>query len=198
MEKIASFQVNHLTLVPGVYVSRRDKVGNETLTTFDLRMTRPNKEPVMNTAEVHTLEHLGATFLRNHPVWKDRVIYFGPMGCRTGFYLILAGELEPMDIIDLLCEMYAFMAGFDPFKGDFGFYGKGMDGYAHYKQSMDEINKRAPRAQRPPQNLEEQDAQPDPKSSENDNSLNDNAEILQKITVDRIENPQERLAAPNA
>ena len=112
MEKIASFQVNHLTLVPGVYFSRRDKVGSETLTTFDLRMTRPNKEPVMNTAEVHTLEHLGATFLRNHPVWKDRVIYFGPMGCRTGFYLILAGELEPMDIIDLLCEMYAFMAGF--------------------------------------------------------------------------------------
>ena len=89
------------------------KVGSETLTTFDLRMTRPNKEPVMNTAEVHTLEHLGATFLRNHPVWKDRVIYFGPMGCRTGFYLILAGELEPMDIIDLLCEMYAFMAGFE-------------------------------------------------------------------------------------
>lgn len=83
------------------------------------------------------------------------------------------------------------MAGFDPFKGDFGFYGKGMDGYAHYKQSMDEINKRAPRAQRPPQNLVEQDTQPDPKSSENDNSLNDNAEILQKITVDRFENPQE-------
>lgn len=83
------------------------------------------------------------------------------------------------------------MAGFDPFKGDFGFYGKGMDGYAHYKQSMDEINKRAPRAQRPPQNLVEQDAQPDPKSPENDHSLNDNAEILQKITVDRFENPQE-------
>ena len=83
------------------------------------------------------------------------------------------------------------MAGFDPFKGDFGFYGKGLDGYAHYKQSMDEINKRAPRAQRPPQNLVEQDAQPDPKSPENDNLLNDNAEILQKITVDRFENPQE-------
>ena len=113
MEKIASFQVNHLTLVPGVYVSRRDHVGKEIVTTFDLRMTRPNKEPVMNTAEVHTLEHLGATFLRNHPVWKDRVIYFGPMGCRTGFYLILSGELEPMDIADLLCEMYAFMADFE-------------------------------------------------------------------------------------
>ena len=113
MEKIASFQVNHLTLVPGVYVSRRDKVGSETLTTFDLRMTRPNKEPVMNTAEVHTLEHLGATFLRNHPVWKDRVIYFGPMGCRTGFYLILAGEYESKDIVPLLKELYTFMSEFE-------------------------------------------------------------------------------------
>ena len=109
MEKIASFQVNHLTLVPGIYVSRRDKVGSETLTTFDLRMTRPNKEPVMNTAEVHTLEHLGATFLRNHPVWKDRVIYFGPMGCRTGFYLILAGNLESKDIVDLVTRMFVFI-----------------------------------------------------------------------------------------
>ena len=113
MEKIASFQVNHLTLVPGVYVSRRDKVGSETLTTFDLRMTRPNKEPVMNTAEVHTLEHLGATFLRNHPVWKDRVIYFGPMGCRTGFYLLLAGDYESEDIISLLREMFEFVCHFE-------------------------------------------------------------------------------------
>ena len=113
MEKIASFQVNHLTLVPGVYVSRRDKVGNETLTTFDLRMTRPNKEPVMNTAEVHTLEHLGATFLRNHPVWKDRVIYFGPMGCRTGFYLILAGDYESEDIVTLLTEMFTFIRDYE-------------------------------------------------------------------------------------
>ena len=113
MEKIASFQVNHLTLVPGVYVSRRDKVGSETLTTFDLRMTRPNKEPVMNTAEVHTLEHLGATFLRNHPVWKDRVIYFGPMGCRTGFYLLLAGDYESKDILPLVVEMYEFVRDFE-------------------------------------------------------------------------------------
>lgn len=113
MEKIASFQVNHLTLLPGVYVSRRDHVGKEIVTTFDLRMTRPNKEPVMNTAEIHTLEHLGATFLRNHPVWKDRVIYFGPMGCRTGFYLILCGSLEPSDISGLLCDMYSFMADYD-------------------------------------------------------------------------------------
>ena len=94
MEKIASFQVNHLTLVPGVYVSRRDKVGNETLTTFDLRMTRPNKEPVMNTAEVHTIEHLGATFLRNHRDYASKTLYFGPMGCRTGFYLLLIGDYE--------------------------------------------------------------------------------------------------------
>ena len=87
MEKITSFTVDHLNLLPGVYVSRRDTIGDQVITTFDLRMTRPNFEPVMNTAEVHTIEHLGATFLRNHPDYKDRVLYFGPMGCRTGFYL---------------------------------------------------------------------------------------------------------------
>lgn len=113
MDKIASFTVNHLTLLPGIYVSRKDKVGSEVVTTFDLRMTRPNYEPVMNTAEVHTLEHLGATFLRNHPVWKEKVVYFGPMGCRTGFYLILAGDYESKDIVDLVTEMYAFMKDFD-------------------------------------------------------------------------------------
>lgn len=113
MNKIASFTVNHLTLLPGIYVSRKDHVGTETITTFDLRMTRPNYEPVMNTAEVHTLEHLGATFLRNHPVWKDKVVYFGPMGCRTGFYLILAGDYESKDIVDLMKEMYVFMKDFD-------------------------------------------------------------------------------------
>ena len=113
MEKIASFTVNHLTLLPGVYVSRVDQIGQEFVTTFDLRMTRPNYEPVMNTAEVHTLEHLGATFLRNHPVWKDKVIYFGPMGCRTGFYLLLAGKLESRDILPLLVEMFSFMKNFE-------------------------------------------------------------------------------------
>ena len=113
MEKIKSFQINHLLLNPGIYVSRKDKAGDAVLTTFDIRMTKPNFEPVMNTAEIHTIEHLAATYLRNHEDYKDKVIYFGPMGCRTGFYLILAGELEPMDIIDLLCEMYAFMAGFE-------------------------------------------------------------------------------------
>lgn len=113
MEKIASFTVDHLRLLPGVYVSRRDRVGDHIITTFDLRMTAPNREPVMNTAEVHTLEHLGATFLRNHPQWKDRVIYFGPMGCRTGFYLLLAGDLKPEDILPLLREMTDFMASFE-------------------------------------------------------------------------------------
>jgi len=113
MEKIASFTVNHLILEPGVYVSRRDRVGSETVTTFDIRMTAPNKEPVMNTAEVHTLEHLGATYLRNEPHWKDSVIYWGPMGCRTGFYLILAGDLESEEIISLLKDMYAFIKDYE-------------------------------------------------------------------------------------
>ncbi len=113
MEKITSFMVNHLTLLPGIYVSRKDKVGSEVITTFDLRMTRPNYEPVLNTAEVHTLEHLGATFLRNHPEYKDRVIYFGPMGCRTGFYMVLAGDYESRDVVDLVKEMYAFMKDFE-------------------------------------------------------------------------------------
>ena len=113
MEKIASFTVNHLTLLPGVYVSRKDHIGQEVVTTFDIRMTRPNFEPVMNTAEVHTMEHLGATFLRNHPVYKDKVVYFGPMGCRTGFYLLLAGDYESKDVVSLLREMYQFMADFE-------------------------------------------------------------------------------------
>ncbi len=113
MEKIASFTINHLKLQPGIYVSRRDNIGNETLTTFDLRMTSPNEEPVMNTAEVHTIEHLGATFLRNHELYKEKTVYFGPMGCRTGFYLILAGKLESKDIVPLVREMYEFIRDFE-------------------------------------------------------------------------------------
>ena len=113
MEKIASFTVDHLRLVPGVYVSRVDQVAGNPITTFDLRMTRPNKEPVMNTAEVHTIEHLGATFLRNHRDYASKTLYFGPMGCRTGFYLILAGSYESKDIVPLLKEMYTFMAEFE-------------------------------------------------------------------------------------
>ena len=89
MEKITSFTIDHIKLQPGLYVSRKDKVGAETVTTFDLRLTKPNDEPVMNTAEVHTIEHLAATFLRNHPQYKEKCVYFGPMGCRTGFYLLM-------------------------------------------------------------------------------------------------------------
>lgn len=113
MEKIASFTVDHVRLVPGVYVSRKDTVNSSVITTFDIRMTSPNDEPVMNTAEVHTIEHLGATFLRNHADYKDRVIYFGPMGCRTGFYLLLAGDYSSADIVPLLKEMYTFIASYE-------------------------------------------------------------------------------------
>ena len=112
MEKIASFTIDHLKLVPGVYVSRKDTIGKEVITTFDLRMTSPNDEPVMNTAEVHTIEHLAATFLRNHPVYGDKTIYFRPMGCRTGFYLLLAGDLTSKEIVPLMIEMFEFIRDF--------------------------------------------------------------------------------------
>ena len=113
MEKITSFTINHLKLLPGVYVSRKDPAGGAVITTFDLRMTRPNCEPVMNTAEMHAIEHLGATFLRNHPVYGDKVIYFGPMGCRTGFYLLLCGDFESVDIVPLLTEMFEFIRDYE-------------------------------------------------------------------------------------
>lgn len=113
MEKIASFTIDHLRLEPGIYVSRYDHIGTETITTFDIRMTRPNYEPVMNTAEVHTIEHLGATFLRNHKEYKDKTIYFGPMGCRTGFYLLIGKELDSADIVPLVKEMFAFIADYE-------------------------------------------------------------------------------------
>ena len=112
MEKIASFTIDHIKLEPGVYVSRKDHIGSEVITTFDLRMTSPNDEPVMNTAEMHTVEHLAATFLRNHNDYKDKTIYFGPMGCRTGFYLLLAGDLSSKDIVPLMIEMYEFIRDF--------------------------------------------------------------------------------------
>ena len=112
MEKITSFTIDHIKLQPGVYVSRKDPVGNETITTFDLRMTSPNEEPVMNTAEMHTIEHLAATFLRNHKEFGPKIIYFGPMGCRTGFYLLLAGDFESKDIIPLMVEMWEFIRDF--------------------------------------------------------------------------------------
>ncbi len=113
MEKIASFTIDHIKLQPGVYVSRKDNVGAEVITTFDLRMTSPNEEPVMNTAEMHTIEHLAATFLRNHPDYKEKTVYFGPMGCRTGFYLLLAGDYTSADIVPLMVEMYEFIRDFE-------------------------------------------------------------------------------------
>ena len=115
MEKIASFTIDHIKLLKGVYVSRKDTVGAETITTFDIRMTKPNEEPVMNTAELHTIEHLAATYLRNHKDYGGKTIYFGPMGCRTGFYLLLAGDYESKDIVPLLTDMFIFIRDF---KGD--------------------------------------------------------------------------------
>ncbi len=112
MNKIPSFTVDHLRLLTGVYVSRKDVFGHVVLTTFDLRFTKPNTEPVMDTAAVHAIEHLAATWLRNQEQWKERVVYFGPMGCRTGFYLILEGDLEPEDIHGLLWDMCRFILDF--------------------------------------------------------------------------------------
>jgi len=113
MEKITSFTIDHLRLLPGVYVSRKDMVGDRVVTTFDIRMTRPNFEPVINTAELHAIEHLGATFLRNHKEWGTKILYFGPMGCRTGFYLLLNGDYESNDIVSLLKEMFTFIKDFE-------------------------------------------------------------------------------------
>ena len=113
MQKITSFTIDHLKLIPGVYVSRVDYAGESPITTFYLRMTSPNDEPVMNTAEMHTIEHLAATFLRNHAEFGDKTIYFGPMGCRTGFYLLLSGKYESRDIIPLMQEMFSFIAAFE-------------------------------------------------------------------------------------
>lgn len=112
MEKITSFTIDHIKLQPGLYVSRKDAVGAETVTTFDLRLTSPNEEPVMNTAEMHTIEHLAATYLRNDPDWKQRVLYFGPMGCRTGFYLLLTGDLTSQQVLPLVRNCFRFISDF--------------------------------------------------------------------------------------
>jgi S-ribosylhomocysteine lyase len=113
MKKISSFTIDHLRLKPGVYVSRKDKVGENTVTTFDLRLTKPNCEPVLNTAEVHTIEHLAATYLRNHKDFSSKTVYFGPMGCRTGFYLLLSGDYESKDIVDLLIGLFKFISEYE-------------------------------------------------------------------------------------
>lgn len=112
MEKIASFMIDHTRMYPWVFVSRKDEVGNSVITTFDLRMTKPNCEPVMNTAEMHAIEHLWATFLRNHKDYGSKIIYFWPMWCRTWFYLLLSGDYESKDIVPLLIELYTFMKDF--------------------------------------------------------------------------------------
>jgi len=112
MQKIESFTIDHMNLFPGIYVSRKDKIKDVVITTFDIRMTRPNFEPVMNTAEMHTLEHLGATFLRNHSTYSGSIVYFGPMGCRTGCYLVMSGDLTSSDIVPLVREMFEFIANF--------------------------------------------------------------------------------------
>lgn len=113
LKKITSFTINHLLLEPGIYVSRIDHFGDTAITTFDLRMTAPNREPVMNTAEMHTIEHLGATFLRNDPDFGSKIVYFGPMGCRTGFYLLLAGEYTSAEIVPLITSMFEFIRDFE-------------------------------------------------------------------------------------
>lgn len=113
MKKITSFTIDHIKLQPGLYVSRKDQVGAETVTTFDLRLTSPNEEPVMNTGEMHTIEHLAATYLRNESTWKEKVLYFGPMGCRTGFYLLLAGNYSSMDVLELVRDCFRFIGAYD-------------------------------------------------------------------------------------
>lgn len=114
MEKIASFTVDHERLLRGIYVSRRDLTpSGDVLTTFDVRMTEPNRQPALSGAALHTIEHLAATYLRNRPDWKDRVVYWGPMGCRTGNYLILSGDLKPGDIVDLIRDTFRFIAEYE-------------------------------------------------------------------------------------
>ena len=114
MEKIASFTINHTCLDPGVYVSRRDVTpSGDTVTTFDVRMTRPNREPALSPQALHAMEHLAATFLRNHPVWRDRIVYWGPMGCCTGNYLLVQGSAESVDILPLIRETMEFVASFE-------------------------------------------------------------------------------------
>lgn len=113
MEDIASFSIDHIKLEPGIYVSRKDHVGEHIITTFDLRMTSPNDEPVMNTAEIHAIEHIAATYLRNHSEFKEKIIYFGPMGCRTGFYLLMAGDYDSRDIIPLIESMFVYVRDFE-------------------------------------------------------------------------------------
>ena len=113
MEKIPSFTIDHTRLLRGIYVSRKDSIGGSTVTTFDIRMKAPNREPSIHPGALHTIEHLAATFLRNDEEWRDRIVYWGPMGCLTGNYLLLAGDYNPRDIIDLMRRTFRFIADYD-------------------------------------------------------------------------------------
>jgi len=113
MKKIPSFSIDHLRLKRGIYVSRKDSIGGETVTTFDIRMKEPNNEPALGQGAIHTIEHLAATYLRNNPEWADRIVYWGPMGCLTGNYLLLKGDLESRDIVPLMQETFRFIAQFE-------------------------------------------------------------------------------------
>lgn len=113
MKKIPSFTIDHTRLNRGIYVSRKDFVADEVITTFDVRMKLPNREPALHQGAIHTIEHLAATFLRNHPVWKDRIIYWGPMGCLTGNYFIVKGDLNSRDILPLMQETFQFIANYE-------------------------------------------------------------------------------------
>lgn len=112
MKKIPSFTIDHNRLLPGIYVSRKDSVGNDTVTTFDIRMKAPNREPVLHQGALHTIEHLAATFLRNNEQWADRIVYWGPMGCLTGNYLLMKGDLRSEDVVGLMIDTFEFIASF--------------------------------------------------------------------------------------
>lgn len=113
MDKIPSFTINHNLLLRGIYVSRKDNIGGDTVTTFDIRMKEPNREPALHPGALHTIEHLAATYLRNDPEWKDNIVYWGPMGCLTGNYLLMKGDLQPSDIVELMKRTFRFVAEFE-------------------------------------------------------------------------------------
>lgn len=113
MEKIPSFTIDHNQLLPGIYVSRKDNVGNDVVTTFDIRMKAPNREPALHPGALHTIEHLAATYLRNNEEWQDRIVYWGPMGCLTGNYLLMKGDMKSEDIVKLMIDTFEFVANYD-------------------------------------------------------------------------------------
>lgn len=113
MNKIPSFTINHEKLLPGIYVSRKDEIGSDTVTTFDIRMKAPNREPALHAGTLHTIEHLAATYLRNDEEWKDRIVYWGPMGCLTGNYLLVKGDYESKDLVELMKRTFRFVASFE-------------------------------------------------------------------------------------